>query len=154
VESFLNFLFVNFDVAVWSSAMRHNVNNVINDALTPEQKNSLKFIFSQSECNVVSPHPDPEVVKKNPKKDLLEKPLAKVWAQYPQYTAENTLLIDDSKLKARKNPPNLLFSPLEWTPWQGDDEGLAPGGTIRTFLQQLQKSKQSVPDFVKNTIKE
>ncbi len=51
-------------------------------------------------------------------------------------------------MEASDNPPNLLFSPPEWTRFNVDDFSLASGGALREFLEQLARWNGTVADFV------
>lgn len=109
LDSFLDFLFDSFDVAVWSSAMQRNVTKLIDYAFGAERRNMLVCELDQGSCPQEK-HPDPKA-----KKPLFLKPLSCVWKAHPQYNESNTLLIDDTPAKAGRNPLNLLYSPAEWT---------------------------------------
>lgn len=102
VESFLDWLLERFSVAIWSSAMQHNVEALIEWTLGKERRGRLAFEWDQSRCPQEK-HPT------HSHKPLFLKPLQDVWTQYPTWNESNTLLVDDSPLKAKRNPPNLLF---------------------------------------------
>ena len=142
LDDFLDYIFANFTVGVWSSMTLKN--------LKPLQKfvfgeREPRFTFDNSHCDKEK-HPD-----KRESKPLLKKPLSKVWKLYPEYSAANTLLIDDSVDKAKDNPSHLLFCPDPWTVDCTDDEinnALAPDGIIRSYLHRLLDSGLDVAEFV------
>lgn len=145
LDEFLNFLFDHFDVLVWSSAMRKNVELIIEKAFGEQRVKKLIDIFDQENCIAIKPHPDP----KETRKPLFLKPLERVWKKHPQYNERNTLLVDDSHLKARENPPNTLFCPKAWSAYDDfDDAGLCKGGEVRDFLERLAQSNLSVAEFI------
>jgi len=99
IESFLEFIFKQYDVAVWSSARKHNVEYQAKYALGDYYK-QLVFVMDQSHC-----------VKED---DVFLKNLTVVWDQYPQYNESNTLIIDDSDEKMINNPKECHFNPGTW----------------------------------------
>lgn len=131
-ESFLDFLFDNFTVAVWSSAMAHNVDLLVGSIFGPERRKQLLFEFDQSYCEEVRPHPDP----KETKKPLFKKNLSVVWLAFPEYDETNTLLVDDSEWKTVGNPARTTVKVESWVPREDDeDDGLSENGYIRSKLK-------------------
>jgi hypothetical protein len=120
------------DVAVWTSAMPKNavpmvlrtfggslnaeslrgLNDTIKTAVNNhshvlEEEGSgphtLKFVWTQEDCKII---PVKDEIKPKFKKNL-----EKVWDLYPQYSANNTVMIDDSPDKLSQNIENLLRLP-------------------------------------------
>jgi len=82
LDSFIEYCFNNFTVAVWSSALGHNVNDLV-DFVFGDRKSELLFVWDQKHCDaVVLPDPVQPILYQKP---LFKKPLAKVWAAYPEY---------------------------------------------------------------------
>ena len=52
LREFLDFLFENVDVAIWTSRMRHNAMAVIKALFTPEEIRKLKFIRTRQDCEI------------------------------------------------------------------------------------------------------
>lgn len=126
LDEFLQYAFEHFEVAVWSSAWRENVDKLCEFVFTPEQRALLLFEWDQTNCDCVEPHPDPAETK-----PLYEKPLQKVWKHFPKYDESNTIIFDDSPLKMRNNPPACVFQPSSWIVTQVNDRELSPdGGSI------------------------
>lgn len=125
LASFLEYAFEHFDVAVWSSAWKQNVDRLCEFVFTKEQRERLVFEWDQSQCEEVIPHPDPTETK-----PLYEKPLSRVWKEYPQYNSTNTLIFDDSPLKMRHNPPECVYAPSSWTVMFPHDDALSCDGEI------------------------
>jgi len=147
IENFLEFVFERYDVIVWSSAKRMNIDGLLNISMSPEQQKYLVDIYDQSYCEEIGLHPTDN------QKPLFLKELGKIWSKYPRYNAENTLLIDDSYYKAVKNPPGTAIHPKEWTRVETRDSKLAKGGSIREYLEALYNASKvssyaGVPDFV------
>ncbi|PVU94006.1 hypothetical protein BB561_002858 [Smittium simulii] len=123
LHSFLNFVFSNFAVMVWSSAQPHNVSKMVTKAFGSHKKHLLAT-WNRSHCILHGEYD---------KKCQTEKPLAKIWDalsysdspdQYPlnnstptssdsesshylpTWGPHNTILIDDSPLKAINDTNN------------------------------------------------
>lgn len=126
VETFLDWCFENFDVALWSSARKHNVEHIAKEVMGAERIKRLRFMWHQDQC---TPHPTVEYVFK--------KPLQKVWDIYgPQYDQTNTLIMDDTAEKMEDNPPNTWF-PVKT--WKGDDDNEVE--TLKQLEERLWKLK-------------
>jgi len=142
LDEFIDFLLANFDVAVWSSAWQKNV-TLLCDHVFGDKRDQLIFEFDQTHCGVVKPHPTPGETK-----PLFIKNLDTVWREFPGvYTRENTLMIDDSPLKARENPVGSLYQVYPWYPLQGkglQDDGLEE---IQAVLAAYLRDGRTVPEF-------
>jgi NLI interacting factor-like phosphatase len=102
LSNFLQVLFKRGEVAVWSSMKKVNT-DAIAATILPSSF-CPRFIWSQLECESVrNPgHPKP----------LLRKPLNTIWSKYPgEFTAQNTIMIDDSSAKLELHPENQLHLP-------------------------------------------
>ena len=129
LREFLDYCFAHFTVAVWSSAWRMNV-DLLCEYIFQQRRGELLFEWSQEHCTVVSPHPDPQITKK----PLFEKNLSTVWDVYPEYNAENTVILDDSDLKMRNNIDCEVGICERWGPWNtGKVETLF---TIQRWLEE------------------
>lgn len=122
-RKFLDQLFANYQVAVWSSAMPQNVALLCSHVFGDVRRAELVFEWSQEQCEVVDPHPDP-----TERKPLFTKPLSKVVAAFShspqQYKMEEILMIDDSLLKMTDNPRGSYLLTKEWTPVDKEEETL------------------------------
>lgn len=87
LDKFLDFLFQNFTVALWSAGNKPWVDQIVNNILKKYKENFL-FIWSRENC-------DSKKIK----------PLERVWTLYPQWSSENTILIDD---RMSMNPENQI----------------------------------------------
>lgn len=87
LDDFLDFLFANFTVALWSAGKRKWVNQIV-DNLLQKYKGNFLFIWTGEDCS---------------KKRI--KSLQKVWDQYPNWSSGNTILIDD---RLSENPENQI----------------------------------------------
>ncbi|KAK9116022.1 hypothetical protein Sjap_014969 [Stephania japonica] len=161
-DDFLKFCFERFDVGVWSSKVKKNVDDLV-DFLMGDMKRHLLFCWDRSHCTETGRR-----TIENRHKPMVLKELKKLW--YAQefnlpwengdYDISNTLLLDDSPYKALLNPPNTAIFPHAYTFKDDKDNSLGPGGDIRVYLERLhmaedvQKFVEQNPfgkDFVANT---
>ena len=87
LDEFIDHCFNNFTVAVWSSALGRNVNDLVDFVFGEQRKSELLFVWDQSKCDAVEATPQEDGNRYQ--KPLFKKPLAKVWAVYPEYTTRN-----------------------------------------------------------------
>lgn len=130
-KQFLKWVHHHFDVAVWSSAMPHNVIPIIENIWGKKMK-ELKFIFSQEQCTLDG------MIDKKPK---FLKDLCRVWKIFPWYDETNTLLVDDSPYKVTCNPPHTSIHPDPL-----DHDSLEK--IIKPYLEKLLHSGMCVQEFV------
>lgn len=83
-------------LAIWTTITEQNAKVIIDQIFTPEQQKKCLFIWFSNNC---TPHPH------LPFKSF--KDLEKAWAKYPEFSAKNTTLFDDSDFKAFKQPDNI-----------------------------------------------
>jgi TFIIF-interacting CTD phosphatase-like protein len=107
LNEFLEFCFENFQVSIWSSMQQKNAIPIINEIFTKDQTRNLEFIFYKDQCDEIKPHPNPNVNKPS----LWKKDLLKIWKSFPQFSVENTLIIDDCKYKMLGNPKKCVIIP-------------------------------------------
>ena len=88
---FLNFLDAHFTLAVWTSAKTKTAKQLVSLLFPVPIKERLLFIWGQPKCDTI--HIEGQ------EKPLYQKPLNRVWDEYPLWDTTNTLLIDDSPKK-------------------------------------------------------
>ncbi len=128
LDAFIDYCLANFDVAVWSSARRENVEHLIDMVFGKVKRNLLVFVWDQQKCDQISPHPDGVTTDK----PLFVKRIDNVWKHFGKYDKNNTILADDSKWKTMYNPPSTVFTMQPWYPHKGD-------GMNDTGLEEIQK---------------
>jgi hypothetical protein len=116
-QSFLKYCVTTFTVVIWSSARPENVAAMCNTILTPEIRSRVAAIWGRDKFGLTKADYDLRV--------QCYKRLSKLWqapniaASHPMYhqgyrwNQQNTVLIDDSREKARTEPHNLIEVP-EW----------------------------------------
>ncbi|XP_048329591.2 uncharacterized protein LOC107418927 [Ziziphus jujuba] len=138
-DEFLQFCFDKFNVGVWSSRTKKNIDTVVN-FLMPVSKHKLLFCWDQSHCTMTGFN-----TIENRSKPLVLKELKKLWEKLDpdlpwergDYDQTNTLLLDDSPYKALRNPVNTAIFPYSYDYRDFEDTSLGPGGDLRVYLEKL-----------------
>jgi hypothetical protein len=111
-KAFLNYCLDNFVVAIWSSARPVNVEKMVERLLTPEQVKKCILVWGRDKFGLSDADYDGRV--------QCYKRLTRIWsapeimAAHPeaeqggQWDQTNTILVDDSREKARSEPHNLI----------------------------------------------
>jgi len=144
MAEFVKWAFDHFTVAVWSSAMGHNVKDLVEHIFGP-LKHRLAFVWDQSNCTEVGSMADG--------KPIFLKVLAKVWELpgYARFGPSNTLLVDDSPYKVVRNPKFTALHPAEYQLSVPEVDGvLGNEGALREYLTKL-AAEPTVPRFLKDT---
>ena len=147
---FLRYLFSNFAVMVWSSARPENVASLVEQSLEENLRRALVAQWGRDAFGL-----KPEHYSKNVQ---VYKNLNLVWSkdeiqrQHPNFAnggrfgQHNTVLIDDSSLKAAAQPYNLLqISEFNATPQQMQEDRLSE---VAGYLEVL-RTQQDVSKFMK-----
>ncbi|KAI9036048.1 NIF domain protein [Aspergillus affinis] len=130
LENFLNTLLRDYKVMIWSSSQPETVNAVCDKLFPGDKRNALVAEWGRDKFNLP--------VDQYRAKIQVYKTLETVWADpkvqasYPsshgnktRWDQTNTILIDDSKLKAASEPYNILEIP-EFTNAFDDDPSIFP----------------------------
>ena len=151
LHEFMAWCSQRFELAVWSTAQRKNLDPMIRLAfhgLPPP-----RLVFDQTNCTDTGQlHPGDTTGTHR----VLIKELARLWADARldsgRYGAANTLLIDDSPYKAVANPEHTAIHPIEW---RGPSDAnafnttaLGPAGVLRVVLEDVARS-HDVRDVVR-----
>ncbi|XP_050229912.1 uncharacterized protein LOC126679018 isoform X2 [Mercurialis annua] len=138
-HDFLKFCFERFEVGIWSSRMKKNIDGVI-DLVMGDMKHKLLFCWDLSRCTLTQFN-----TLENRHKPLIFKELRKIWdkddPELPwekgYYNESNTLLLDDSPYKALINPAHTAIFPYPYQCQDRQDDALGDGGDIRIYLERL-----------------
>ncbi|KAF0915053.1 hypothetical protein E2562_033177 [Oryza meyeriana var. granulata] len=125
-HDFLSFCLQNFELGVWSSRKKQNVDSVI-DIIMRDFKPFLLFCWDMSKCTFTG-----HKTLENIHKPLVLKELRKLWNKEEpdlpweegDYSPSNTLLVDDSPYKALRNPPYTAIFPHPYSYLNCDDSSL------------------------------
>lgn len=149
LKPFLRYLFENFKVMVWSSAKPANVKALVEQALDKDIRSKLVAQWGRDTFGLSAANFNQNVqVYKN---------LRLIWSRdqiqqnHPEYESggrfgqHNTVLIDDSALKASAQPHNLLEIPeFEATPEQMEGDVLRE---VAGYLEVL-RSQADISKFI------
>lgn len=164
-------------VGIWSTAAEHNVVMLVG-WLLPRAKDraNLSFIWDGSMCTDTgkkdAKNPRKAIVLKELAKlwkasrsmksmvdvrDSLDgkkynEQIAREWIRdetKEELGTFNTVLIDDSDVKAAANPPHTAIHPPSWSIHDGDDSLLGRNGTMRRYIAKLLDAPDT-QDFIRD----
>ncbi|KAF2196368.1 HAD-like protein [Delitschia confertaspora ATCC 74209] len=152
LDQFLKYIFDNFCIMVWSSARPPNVRKMVEKVLNREHQDKLIAQWARDELGLSTEDYNQNV--------QVYKQLTKIWAvqplhkKHPHYNEgghwgqHNTILIDDSALKASSEPYNLIEVPeFDGTPEQMKSDMLRE---VAGYLEQI-KMYADVSAFMNKT---
>ncbi|KAK2663393.1 hypothetical protein Ddye_001967 [Dipteronia dyeriana] len=148
-DDFLRFCFERFNVGIWSSRIKKNVEKVI-EFLMGDSRRNLLFIWDAYHCSETGLN-----TIENKDKPLVLKELKKLWDKLEpdlpwekgEYNKTNTLLLDDSPYKALRNPAHTAIFPYSYMYKDSNDCSLGPGGDLRVYLEGL-AAAENVQEYV------
>lgn len=149
-EEFLKFCFDKFEVGIWSSRKKNNVDR-ITEFLLGDMKRRLLFCWDMSYCSTTTLGS-----LENRHKYVVFKDLNQLWEKHDprlpwqkgDYNESNTVLLDDSPYKALLNPPYTAIFPHSYSHQNKSDTSLGNGGDLRLHLEKLVEA-ENVQDFIK-----
>ncbi|KAI3463819.1 hypothetical protein Pfo_020482 [Paulownia fortunei] len=149
-DDFLKFCFERFNVGVWSSRTKRNMEPIL-DFLLGNDKCKLLFCWDQSHCTDTG---FTTVEKRH--KPLLLKKLKRLWDKCEPdlpwergvYNESNTLLLDDTPYKALSNPRYNAIFPRTYQFTDVRDNSLGPRGDLHVYLEGLAMA-ENVQEYVK-----
>ncbi|RHN48606.1 putative protein-serine/threonine phosphatase [Medicago truncatula] len=147
-EEFMKFCLERFEVGIWTSAKKHNVDGALTFAIGEESKNKLLFVWDQSHCFYCIGMKSME--KKE--KPLFFKELKKVWEKVKKggsYSPSNTLMIDDKAYKSFIDPPNTTIFVKSYDTEDKEDNALDPNGELCEYLKGVAEA-EDVQSYVKD----
>ncbi|XP_076924875.1 uncharacterized protein LOC143587480 [Bidens hawaiensis] len=138
-DEFLKFCFERFNVGVWTSRTRRNIEQVLK-FLEINSEDQLLFCWDQFHCTKTGFN-----TIENSGKPLVLKELKKLWEKQDSnlpwekgvYNESNTIFLDDSPYKALRNPPHTAIFPYSYSYRDTQDNGLGPNGDLRNYLGKL-----------------
>lgn len=138
-DDFMKFCFEKFDVGIWSSRKKYNVDDVI-DYILGENRQKLLFCWDQDHCTNTGFR-----TLDNVHKPLVLKELKRLWNKEENdlpwekgdFSPSNTLLVDDSPYKALCNPAFTAIFPDPYRSDNVNDTALGSGGDLLVYLEGL-----------------
>ncbi|CAA9963828.1 phosphoprotein phosphatase [Pyrenophora teres f. maculata] len=150
LRPFLRYLFDNFKVMVWSSAKPENVKSLVSQALDNDLRSKLVEVWGRDSFGLSPSHYAKNVqVYKNLKLVWSRSQIQSFHSDYEtggRFGQHNTVLIDDSAIKASAQPHNLLEIPeFSATPEQMNGDVLRE---VAGYLEAL-RWQNDVSKFIK-----
>ncbi|MDI1491698.1 MAG: hypothetical protein OHK93_002908 [Ramalina farinacea] len=148
LDRFITYALSHHKILIWSSAQQHNVSSICSRIFTPDQRSRLLGVWARDTLGLSAAQYGEKV--------QVYKQLQKVWADQDVQAAHptggkwdqgNTILIDDSKEKARAEPWNLVEVPEFLGPGrsEGEEDVL---GQVERWVEEA-KGWSDVSGFVK-----
>eukprot|EP00123_Amoebidium_parasiticum_P010373 comp20062_c0_seq1/m.24667 comp20062_c0_seq1/g.24667 ORF comp20062_c0_seq1/g.24667 comp20062_c0_seq1/m.24667 type:complete len:458 (-) comp20062_c0_seq1:1-1374(-) len=140
----------DFEVAIWSSMMPHNLDKIVEHAFG-ETSSKLLFVWDQSRCtrlNAAEEWRELHGAPMSQSKPVFLKELSKVEAEppYRKFFPDHVLLIDDSPYKVVFNKPYMAIHPSAYNVDTHGDEDVELL-LLKEYLKRLRQAR-SVPEFV------
>ena len=131
-KKFINVMLHNFNVGIWSSVRKDNLDILCKTIFSQEQLKRFRFILDGSHCTLI---PNDESLVEKLDKPIMLKETSKLFEMYginPEYI----VLVDDSEYKAALNSSGISIHPSSYT---GDinDNALCKNGEIYKGLMSL-----------------
>jgi len=130
LQEFLDWLFKNYNVSVWTAASKDYALFVIDKIVLQKPERKLDYIFFSYHCDLSN-------AKKAGSKDLTT-----LWDIFslPGYTKDNTVILDDYDEVHNTQPGNCIVAlPFEFTAEKSHEDG---------FLKELQSHLQTLSQIV------
>tara|TARA_Y100000389_G_scaffold117267_1_gene114464 strand:- start:1242 stop:1829 length:588 start_codon:yes stop_codon:yes gene_type:complete len=126
LQSFLDYLFANFNVSVWTAASKDYAAFIIENVILTKPNRHLDWVFFSYHCDISNN-------RKNGSKDL-----AMLWEEYQLegYNKDNTVILDDYDEVYNTQPDNCIIA----APFEFDDDN----SENDTYLLDLQKSLRKI----------
>jgi len=157
LPSFISHFAQNFSLAVWTSVKNKRGKKILDELFSAEQRSQLRFTWYQSSCTLIKK--DQEGVggdggwgneAADSDRPVLLKEMTRVWQTFPEYSTENTIILDDDEYKQARNPTHNWFCPVKFTEelaLEGNDEELVEGSGLWTMLDELASFEGSNQEF-------
>ncbi|KAK6001373.1 hypothetical protein QM012_002704 [Aureobasidium pullulans] len=108
LDTFLDYLFVNHHVMIWSSGMPENVERIMGHMLSYERQQKLVAIWSRDKLRLPDHLFSEKVQVYKQLKWIWEDPTLQLNAPLGGWSQRDTVLVDDSVDKAAAEPHNLI----------------------------------------------
>ena len=135
LDRFLWFLDAHFTLAVWTSAKAKTAKQLVGLLIPTPIKERLLFVWAQSHCETIQigmQDDNNDENNNNDEKPLFQKPLARVWKEWPLWNGSNTFLMDDSPVKC---PPQYSQNTLHPPALHGKQANLEDDGLVHDCNQ-------------------
>ena len=108
----LSYLFEHHAVMIYTSARPENAEAMVNKLLTPQQQSQLVAVWARDKLGL-TPNQYKQKVQVYKKLEPIwnDRKIQGSWREHGRWNQSNTVLVDDSRLKALAQPHNLLQLP-------------------------------------------
>lgn len=134
-KKFINVMLHNFNVGIWSSIRKDNLDILCKTIFTPEQLKRLRFILDGSYCTLI---PNDETLVEKLDKPIMLKETKKLFGLYG-IDAEHVVLLDDSEYKAALNTSGISIHPSSYIGDINDKELCKNGEIYKELMALLEK---------------
>ncbi|KAF8046887.1 hypothetical protein N665_3356s0002 [Sinapis alba] len=141
-KDFLRFCFEKFEVGIWSSRRKANVEDICTHLLE-DFKGKLLFCWDMDKCTKTEAS-----CLDNKNKKVVFKDLSLIWKK-GDYSKSNTVLLDDSPYKALLNP--ITIFPYTYNHGNENDTSLGDDGDLRLYLKKLVEA-ENVQEFIQKNL--
>lgn len=134
LQEFLDYLFANFKVSIWSAATKDYVLFIVNNIiLKGHSERKIEYILFSYHCDLSK-----KECEKGPKD------LRLVWdvLKLDGFSKENTLILDDLKKVFKTQPCNCI--PAE--PFEFENKGSENDDFLKRLVERLGKFKTLIPE--------
>ena len=151
MEKFLKYCMENHSVMIWSSARIVNVDCLCGQIFTADQRRQLLGVWGRESLDLTK-------IQYNEKVQVYKR-LNRIWSdstiqsRHPRFrqggrwSQANTVLVDDTLLKAKKHPYNLVAVP-EFSKGEGEEKvGKEVLGQVMAYLEEV-KNWSDVSSFM------
>jgi len=131
LQKFLDFLFANFNVSIWTAASKDYALFIIKKMILSKPNRKLDFVFFSYHCDI----------SKKWKKGT--KDLSILWDMYKLegYTKDNTVILDDYDEVYKIQPDNCIVA----TPFEFTNDGSETDNFLKKLIQKMKKIKPRKP---------
>jgi hypothetical protein len=125
-NKFINVMLHHFNVGIWSSVRKDNLDSICNTIFSREQLKRLMFVLDGSYCTIIP---------SDSNKPIMLKETQKIFDMF-KIDPSNFVFVDDSEYKAKLNIHGISIHPTSYT---GDitDNALCKNGELYQQLMNL-----------------
>ena len=135
LHEFLTAAYENYDIVIWSATGMRWIEEKMK-LLGVNRHNDFKIMFYLDWSAMISVY--------TPERGVVEiKPLGVIWGKYKQYSAKNTIMLDDIRRNFMMNPQSgLRIRPFRRAHFSRDNDK-----ELLRLIKYLKDIAQSCPDF-------
>ncbi|KAL9123305.1 MAG: hypothetical protein Q9187_000144 [Circinaria calcarea] len=143
LDRFVEYCLKHHSVMIWSSAQPGSVAQMCGKIFKPQQRKKLVREWGRDTLELTNKdyYNKVQVYKRLDRiwEDTMLQSKHPCWEKFGKFSQKNTVLIDDSRLKAQKQPFNHIEIP-EYTTRSGDEgTGMEVLGQVVGYLEELRK---------------